>query len=161
MKSLKSLLSCSGLQRAVAPLLVSCLCGAPASRAALGARTESVVRDGDALHGTALTVTAGAGYERHEITIAQGGRVREYVSPAGIVFAVAWSGPVAPDLKTLLGSSYDAYVAAARNHRGSHHVFSMSTDALVLSIAQPPRGFVGMAHVPALLPAGTDPRALR
>jgi len=58
MKSLKSLLSCSGLQRAVAPLLVSCLCGAPASRAALGARTESVVRDGDALHGTLLTIAS-------------------------------------------------------------------------------------------------------
>lgn len=143
------------------PILASCLLGAQACRAGLGDPAASVEHDRATLRGTALTVTSTAHYERHEITTERGGRVREYVSQTGTVFAVAWSGPVAPDLKAVLGSNYDAYVAAATNHRGSHHVFSMAGDNLVLTITRPPRGFRGMAHLPALLPAGTDPRSLR
>jgi len=142
-------------------IVLSSFAAAPAAWAGLGEPLASLARDREALHATASSVAQTERYERHEFATEQGGRVREYVNAAGTVFAVAWSGPVAPDLRTILGASYDTYVAAAQNHRGSHHVFSMADDSLVLTITRAPRGFSGMAHLPALLPAGVDAQSLR
>jgi Protein of unknown function (DUF2844) len=133
----------------------------PAAQAGLGKPVESVQRDHAALHGVALAVTPMQNYDLHESTIADGTRLRQYATRAGTVFAVAWSGPALPDLKLVLGESYDAYVAAASNHRGSHHVFTIATPELVLGITKHLRGFTGHAHLPALLPAGTTAQELR
>ena len=137
------------------------LASAPAAHAGLGEGVESVQRDHIALQGTALAVTPTGSYDLHEITIAQDNRVREYVSPTGTVFAVTWSGRSLPNLKAVLGQHYDEYAAASTGHRGSHHVLSVTTPGFVLSIRKLPRGFIGSAHVPALLPPGLDPRDIR
>ena len=128
---------------------------APVTRAGLGEPLESVQRDHAALHGTALAVTPTAAFDRHEITTAEGTRVREYASHVGTVFAVTWSGRSLPDLKIVLGQHYAAYAAATSGHRGNHHVFTIESADLVLHIRKLPRGFTGSAHVPALLPPGT------
>jgi hypothetical protein len=133
----------------------------PAAQAGLGESVESVARDHAALHGAALSVTPMLDYDLHESTMADGTRLRQYATRAGTVFAVAWSGPALPDLKLVLGRSYDAYVAAASARRGSHHVLTIATPELVVDITKHLRGFTGHAHLPALLPAGTTAQELR
>jgi hypothetical protein len=134
---------------------------APAARAGLGEAVDSVQRDHAALHGAALSVTPMLNYDLHETTTVDGTHLRQYATRAGTVFAVAWSGPALPDLKLVLGKNYDAYVAAASAHRGSHHVLNIATPELVLNITKHSRGFTGHAHLPALLPAGTTAQELR
>jgi hypothetical protein len=130
------------------------LVASTASHASLGEPVSSVAHDHAVMHGKALAVTPTTGYDRHAITTADGTHVHEYATPQGPVFAVAWSGPVLPDLKTLLASHYAQYTSAAHGHRGSHHEFSMRSDDLELRLVKLPRGFAGMASVPALVPEG-------
>lgn len=146
--------------RAGAALAVGLLL-AGAAQAGLGERAESVARDHAMLHGTALRVTPMASYEMHEITSAHGGRVREYVSRDGAVFATTWAGPAMPDLKVVLAGHYAQYMAGAQAHRASHHVFSMTTDQMVLRVMKLPRGIAGSARVPALVPAGVNVEDIR
>ncbi|MDP3617683.1 MAG: DUF2844 domain-containing protein, partial [Rhodoferax sp.] len=40
-------------------------------------------------------------YLLHETLLQNGTNVREYATPAGVVFAVTWRGPVLPDLSAL------------------------------------------------------------
>ena len=100
-------------------------------------------------------------YDRTEFTAVDGGSVRQFSGHDGTVFAVDFSGPTMPDLKAMLGTHYDSYVAAARSRRGNHHVVSVNTDEAVITIVKLPRGFAGHAHLPAAVPAGVDVRTLR
>ena len=76
------------------------VCLTQAAFAGLGDTAASVQRDHTALRGTSLTVTPMASYDLHEIT-SPDSRVREYVSHAGTVFAVTWSGRARPDLSVV------------------------------------------------------------
>jgi hypothetical protein len=142
-------------------LLLVSLVLAPAARAALGEPRASVEADQRVLGGTALVVNAARGYEVHETTTADGGRIRQYVNSEGTVFAVSWSARFQPNLQQLLASHYAEYLSAARARRGNHHLLSISTPGLVVSIVQLPRGSTGSAHLPALLPQGVTPAALQ
>ncbi len=137
------------------------LCTAGASQAGLGQSADSVARDRAALQATEHRATPMAAFDLHEFTTAHGGRVRHYVSPQGVVFATTWSGPTLPDLKVLLGPHYSQYMAGVQVQRTNHHVFSMTTDDLVLQVVKLPRGLAGAAYVPALLPPGTSARDIR
>ena len=55
-----------------------------------------------------------AAYSVTQTTLASGDIVREYVSTAGTVFGIAWSGPMMPDLPTLLGAYFTQYDSARR-----------------------------------------------
>jgi hypothetical protein len=132
----------------------------PAAQAGLGEPAASVPRDHAALHGTALTVTPTHAYDLHEITTPET-RVREYVSRTGTVFAVTWSGRATPDLSVVLGARYSAYAKVAAPRRGGHKVYAVATDDLVLHVTKLPRGFVGEAHAPSLLPAGVTAGDIR
>ena len=68
-----------------------CGCACPAW-AVLGQGVASVASDQQRLKGQ-LRSAAAEGFSVHEITAADGSLVREYVSPAGEVFGVAWRGP--------------------------------------------------------------------
>ncbi len=139
---------------AAAMMLVMVAVAGPA-HAALGEARSSVLQDRDALQG-ALTVRTKSQYEVHDIAMASGAMVHEYVSPNGRVFAVTWSTSQTPDLEVLLGASYDRFVAEARNHRTGHHVLSIATPDLVMSVTKTQRSSVGRVFVPALMPSGTS-----
>src|ERR1700686_155200 len=62
-------------------------------RASLGGDATSVQADRAKMQGT-LKSTTGDGFTLHEIQASTGVAVKEYVSPAGKVFAVSWQGPV-------------------------------------------------------------------
>src|SRR5512140_1071970 len=152
---------CRAIHRHAGIALAFGLFFAGAAQAGLGERGESIARDHATLRGTALQVTPMANYQMHEITSEHGGRVREYVSPAGRVFATTWSGPAMPDLKVVLAAHYPDYMASAQAHRASHHVLSVATPGMVLQVVKLPRGITGSAHVPALVPAGVNIQDIR
>jgi hypothetical protein len=142
-------------------VLAAGICLAAVAQAGLGEGTDSLSRDRTALGATADVVTPMAAYDLHEITTTDGNRVREYVSRAGTVFGVAWSGRTKPDLSALLAVHYADYLKAAASNHFNHKVLSINGDGFVMQIMKLPRGFVGSAHVPALLPAGTRAQDIR
>ena len=144
---------------ALAALCMAGVMSQPA-QAALGDKVESVARDREALRGSLVTRQMSS-YEVHELTAGAGTTVREYVAPAGGVFAVTWSGAHPPDLKLLLGEYFSFYVAGARAHRGSHHVLSLDTPDLTLTVVRYQRKAAGQAYVPGLMPAGVSREELR
>ncbi len=137
------------------------LIAAQAAWAGLGEPMERVAADHAALGGQGLLVTPTRRYDIREITGVDGTRIREFTQGAGPVFAVAFSGRSIPDLKVLLGARYAAYLAETAKPRSNHHSLAIDTPELVLRIVMLPRGFVGTAHVPALVPNGVPPTDLR
>jgi len=145
----------AGFERATRVVVLTAIAGscmAPAAHAGLGEGADSVQRDQTSLQGT-LVVTPMESYDLHEITSANS-VVREYVSHAGNVFAITWSGRSGPDLSVVLGARYADYSKAAATHRGSHKVYALTTGDLVMHVTKLPRGIVGEAHAPTLVPAG-------
>jgi Protein of unknown function (DUF2844) len=149
---------------AVARILLGFAVGvaaAPAARAALGGDVESIAHDHEALR-SADVVTPTLRYDLHESQSVEGLRVRQYVDRvSGRVFAVSWEGPRSPDVSGLLGSYSARYAAAARAHRGNHHVLSIDEPDLQLTIMRLPRGWQGQAYLPAAIPEGVDRAEIR
>jgi hypothetical protein len=147
--------------RVAALLVLLVVLDPPAAHAALGATREDLLRDAAALQTARVTITSREGYDVHEMISADGTTVRAYVEPGGRVFAVTWSGRVQPDLRVVLGPYYARFLEAARAPHPSHHVLSINTPDLVLSVVKLPRGFAGRAHLPSLVPARTAVDTLR
>jgi Protein of unknown function (DUF2844) len=127
------------------------------ARAGLGQNVASVQADRVSMKGQ-LRARSGPGFSVQEITAASGTVVREYVSPAGVVFAVSWSGPSMPDLQQTLGSYFAQYQAAVKSQRASgarpgHDHLAIRQPSLVVHAAGHMRQYFGLAYVPALLPA--------
>jgi hypothetical protein len=149
-------------KRVASLLLLTISCGwMPIAQAGLGDAATSVARDRQVLRADTATTTSMPMYDRHEITTADGATIHEFVAHDGTVFAVNFSGPAIPDMKTMLGAHYDSYLAAAKAHRGNHHVMSFTADGMVVTIIKLPRGFQGAAHLPALLPQGVNAQDLQ
>jgi hypothetical protein len=119
---------------------------------ALGGDASSIANDQVHMKGS-LRVVQAAAYTMHEIQAPTGTAVRQYVSPAGKVFGVAWQGPFKPDLQQVLGNYYQQYVAAARERRGRGPV-TIQVPGLVVQSGGHQRSFVGRAYVPEMLPDG-------
>jgi hypothetical protein len=124
--------------------------------AALGGNAASIQADQAHMQASLRTVPA-ASYSVQEMKTAAGAVVREYVSPQGQVFAVAWHGPWPPDMRQLLGNYFDQYVQA-RKQQGSPRIgrkpLVINEPGLVVESGGHPRSFIGKAYVPAMLPAG-------
>ncbi len=107
--------------------------------------------------------TSAASYSLHQSSLDSGTTVQEYVDVAGRVFALAWRGPVLPDLADYLGDYLTDYRHAAAQHRAGGQrggALRLRSDALVLHSGGRMRAFVGYAYVPALVPAGLDVQTL-
>jgi len=131
--------------------------------AALGGDGASVSADRQALDGT-LTRAQGDGYTVQEISAPAGLVVREYLTPAGRVFAVTWRGPLLPDLKQLLGAYFDQYQQAAREARARHGRqggLAVRRPDLVVQSSGHMRSFFGEAYLPGMVPPGVRVQALR
>jgi len=132
------------------------------AQAALGGGTDSVVADAAALHG-ASAVTALQTYDIFEIAAGDGARIREYATHAGVVFAVAWSGPVMPDLHILLGDNFAAYAGALAtvDRPGLRRSLRLETAGLVVETGGHMRAYRGRAYLANRLPAGAAVSDLR
>jgi nucleotide-binding universal stress UspA family protein len=129
--------------------------------AALGSDESSVASDVAHLRAQARGASStAAGYVVHEMQLPSGTLVREYVGPAGKVFAVSWDGPTKPDLHSLLGAYFAPYVdAASASPRGAaarRHFEVRQADLIVQSSGRM-RAFSGRAYVPSLLPPNVSP----
>ncbi len=138
------------LTRFALPPVVALLCATPAL-AALGADVSSVQADLAHMKG-AVRVTESTGFSVHEISTTYGVHVREFIGSDGKVFAVAWDGPVNPDLRQVLGSYYDQFLTAAAAVHGNHRHLAIEQPGLVVQNNGRMRAFNGRAWVPGMLP---------
>jgi len=129
--------------------------------AVLGDTAASVLNDQARMKGTLRSVDANT-YVMHEITAPAGTIVREYVSPAGAVFGVAWEGQFPPDLQQLLGPYYEqARQAVQQGERHGRAPISIETPGLVVQQTGHPRSFHGQAYIPQLIPQGVQSSDIR
>ena len=127
--------------------------------ASLGGDEATVAADHAVLEGK-MKVSRVQRYAVHEIAGPSGTVVREFVSPAGKVFAVSWSGPTLPDLRQVLGPYFDTYVAALQQRKARGPV-SIVLPGLVVQSSGHMRAFVGKAYLPDGMPAGVAAEELR
>jgi len=125
------------------------------SSAALGESVDSIEMDRKALAGVARTVTPSTGYTVHEIDTGSS-RIREYVLPSGIIFAIAWNGLTHPDLSQLLGSyagQYEEALSLSPREHGRRKK-TVKTDGIVVEQWGHMRNLRGRAYLPNLVPPG-------
>jgi hypothetical protein len=134
----------------VLPAILAAFAAAPAL-AALGGGVDSVQSDVVHMKGTVRAAPA-TGYTVHEITTSYGTTLREFAGADGVVFALAWNGPVYPDLQQVLGSYYSQFAQAASTTRTSHRHLDIEQPGLVVQNSGRLRAFSGRAWLPALLP---------
>ena len=140
----------------MAALLVAASLPAAAS---LGGDVTTVQAD-QAQMKASRRVTQAAAYAVHEMQ-SSGLLVREYVSPAGKVFAVTWQTAGHPNMQQLLGSYYDQFQHAAppqvgATRRARRAPVAIHTPGLVVEIGGVPRHIVGRAYDPQQLPANVS-----
>ncbi len=148
-------------------LLVSALwvmLAVPLSAAAsLGGDRNSVEADRVFLKAT-LEQTAKSNYSVERIQVPNGVVVREYVSPAGNVFAVAWQGPTRPDLREILGAYFPVFLKAVppkMNFRLLRGPVRIQANGLVVEMAGHTRWLIGRAYLIPMLPAGVSAREIQ
>ena len=146
----------------MAPLLsLSLALTAAPAPAALG-QAPSVAPPSSAPAARALAaspVTGTSLYTSHPLQLENGTLVQEYATPAGLVFAVSWRGPVLPDLSLLLGEFFSGYKletdqARALGKRGS--IVNVVNRKLIVRSTGRMRSFAGYAYAPELIPAGVN-----
>lgn len=127
------------------------------AEAALGESVESVDSDQTTLAAKRVSKTVHNGYTVRELG-SDSVTLREYVSPAGLIFAIAWNGLIHPDLTPLLGAYAGEYGTALRHARrepGTRHR-RIETDQVVVEKWGHMRNLQGRAYVPALIPPGVN-----
>lgn len=134
-----------------------CMSLPTAAPAHLGGPASSVVADQGRMARSMNSVAMGR-YTRHDMIRVNGGAVREFTNPAGTVFAVTWSGPGKPDLRTLLGPYFSTFqsnsVATARQMHALRHPPQVAQPDLQIQVEGHMGWFRGVAFVPSLAPAG-------
>ena len=129
--------------------------------ASLGGDATTVQADQARMAAT-LQITSRDLYTIHEMRGANNVVVREFVSPAGQVFGVAWQGPSRPDLSQVLGPYFETFTKATpKSARSARGPLNIQTPGLVVRMAGHARSFVGSAYVPQMLPAGVSTQEIR
>jgi hypothetical protein len=151
--------------RVLTSALLVALCGIPrTASAALGGDAASVDVDRIHMQGALLRIERTNAFTIHEVQSSTGIAIREYVSPSGKVFAVAWNGPWMPDLRQLLGDYFDRFqrgADAARRSRRGRGPLHVDDGELVAQISGHARAFSGVVTVPRLTPTGMRADAIR
>jgi hypothetical protein len=138
--------------------LLIVLLGAAPGWAVLGEYASSIDLDQQVLRGERRELT-GPGYRVHELTSPDGLVLREFVSPAGLVFGVTWQAPKMPNLQQVLGDhnmSELQQVLASRPRCHTGAPLMVRTANLVFVSGGHMRSFHGYAYVPSLVPANVS-----
>jgi len=131
--------------------------------AALGGDESSVQAD-QAQMRASLRTTRAAAFTVHELQAPDGHLVREYLSPSGTVFGLAWQGPSKPDLHQLLGTHFDELMQAAQAaqaKRRGHGPLVVNLPGMVVVSGGHMRAFSGRAYLPQSLPEGVSADAIQ
>jgi hypothetical protein len=127
------------------------------AQATLGESADSITLDRKALSAVQRTAAIRNGYTIHEIASGSTA-VREYVSPTGIVFGIAWNGLIHPDLTQLLGtyaSEYREALLQTRRQPGRRRL-QVKTNRVVVEKWGHMRNLQGRAYAPDLIPPGVN-----
>ena len=123
--------------------------------ASLGGDVTTVQADQARMKGTLRNTPTNA-YTVHEIKAPTGTLVREYVSPAGKIFAVVWQGPFLPDLRQLFGSYFEHFSQSAQNLKSKRPrvrgPLLIQEPGLVVQTGGHMRAYFGRAYIPELVP---------
>lgn len=128
--------------------------------AALGGDASSV-RDDQARINATVKIAQTSSYAMHELQSSSGTIVREFVSSSGKVFAVAWRGPWAPNLKLLLGTHFEEFQQALKSRPAGRGPVSVHQPDLVVELGGHMRSFMGRAYLPDEIPASVREEELR
>ncbi|MBZ5514013.1 MAG: DUF2844 domain-containing protein [Acidobacteriia bacterium] len=146
--------------KTVVGVLLALVLGAAPTWATLGEYEASVSSDQQYLRGK-LQTTPRQGYTLHRIASADGTVVREYISPAGLVFGISWQSVTMPNLRQLMGSYYAQFQQASQSRVRRRGPFVVRTDQLVVESGGHMRAFHGRAYVPNLLPKNIPPEVVQ
>ncbi|MYM73156.1 DUF2844 domain-containing protein [Duganella sp. FT134W] len=103
------------------------------------------------------SATTAAVYTISQSTLDSGTIVREYTDASGVVFAVSWTGPTLPDLRTLLGDKFTVMTSnAAKRPKAGHSQLAVDQSDVVIVSSGHMRAYSGQAWIPSALPAGFD-----
>jgi hypothetical protein len=139
-------------------LWVAAFAAEPQARATLGESADSITSDQKTLSAVQGAATIRDGYRVQEIQ-SDSTVIREYISPSGVVFGIAWNGLVHPDLTPLLGSYAGEYKEALRQtprKPGRSPYNKVRTDRVVVEKWGHMRNLQGRAYAPALIPPGVS-----
>jgi hypothetical protein len=108
-------------------------------------------------------VQAFQAYKVHQLTSANGTIVREYISPQGLVFGVAWQAPFMPNMQQLLGSYVTNLQTASPTQTQVRHLRGriVKTNDFVFVSGGHMRFWKGRAYVPSLLPNNVSAEVVR
>jgi len=141
-------LLCTVLMTALGPRIAS---------ATLGEPEVTVQNDVAQLRASIKSSEDRAGYRVHEIQLLDGTLLREFVAPAGNVFAVAWNGPSKPNLRQALGKYFDAMISAPKPKLTDHRHLQIQQGDLVVEGRGHMRGaFSGRAYLASAIPSGVN-----
>jgi len=129
-----------------------CMMATVSSFAALGGDVNSVQAD-QADMKAQRRVTQAAAYTIHEMQAPSGNVLREFVSPEGKVFGVAWQGQTLPNFQQVLGPYYSQFASSAP-HRRTHGPVTIQQPGLVVQSGGHMRALTGRAYVPEMIPSG-------
>jgi hypothetical protein len=135
----------------------SLLAMAPAF-AGLGEAESSINADSMRMHAR-RTVAMTQQYSVNELQSADGSRVKQYVSPSGIIFAVSWHTLYKPNLSSMLGPSFQNYAQAAQQaarRPGIQRHFRHESLDLVVQATSHLNVFSGFAFRQSMLPRGLN-----
>ena len=144
------------LTRIVVTVVIVAVTALPAF-GALGEHADSIAADRKAISAVRSATKVTKDFTVVEVA-SETVTVREYVSPAGIVFGMAWNGLTNPDLSTLLGSYAGSYEEARRQapkRRGSR-TSQVKTGKVVVETWGHMRNLQGRAYAPELVPQGVN-----
>jgi hypothetical protein len=102
-------------------------------------------------------------YSVHELKMADGSRVQQYVTGNGKIFAVRWDTLYKPDLSVLLGSSFPDYSSAAQvaaKRGGIQRQFHHEGNDLVVQSSAHLHVFSGYAYRRTMLPNGVSAQSI-
>ena len=146
----------------ILPLAACTLLALPAlAFASLGGTVDTVQSDQVKMQAEMKAITPitraqrnAVSYTVHEMQLASGTTVREYVAPNGVVFGVAWKGQAKPDMQQVLGQYFDALSdpTAVKNH--NHAQLHVQKNDLVVHASGHMRAFAGQAYLSSALPQG-------
>jgi hypothetical protein len=124
--------------------------------ATLGEPEVTVQNDVDRAHASIKSSQDRTGYRVHEITLASGTSMREFVAPSGMVFAVTWQGPIRPDLRQALGQYFEPFASAPRAKFADRRHLQIQQGDLVVQMSGHMRALFGRAYLLSAIPSGIN-----
>jgi hypothetical protein len=102
-------------------------------------------------------------YKVHELTTANGPTVREYVSPQGVVFGIAWQGRSMLNVTGFLGTYVENLQTATPSQTQIRHLrgVTVKTSDFVFTNFCRMRICTGKAYVPSLVPNNISAEVVR